>query len=100
MIFNSKLGFKDMAKIYRRKLTPSEAKHHYVFIEKNIRGQLFPPRWKVFKIRISEKEFDVTIDSHYRIWGGVLKDYINFREGNVFEFRKSPDDIINLSVEK
>ena len=56
-----------MTKIYKRKLTPSEAKHHYVFIEKNIRGQLFPPRWKVFKIRIGEEKIEVTIDSNYRM---------------------------------
>jgi hypothetical protein len=81
-------------------LSHSEAKRHYIFIEKSARGQLLPPRWKVFKIRIGEEEFEVTIDTNYRIWGGVFKDYIDFKEGNVFVFRKNPDGIINLSVEK
>ena len=97
---NSKLGFEDMAKIYRRKLTPSEAKHHYIFIEKNARGQFFPPRWKVFKIRIGEEEFEVTIDANYRIWGAVFRDYIDFKEEYVFVFKKNQNGIINLSVEK
>ena len=89
-----------LMRIYKRKITPSEARYCYIFVEKDVRGRFFPPRWKVFRIRIDGEEFGVAIDSHYRIWAAVFKNKIEFEEGNFFVFKKNSDGSFTLSLGK
>lgn len=81
-------------------MTPSEAKRHFVYIERENICEFFPCPREPFKIRIGDKEFEVEIDNENRIWAALFRDYVEFNEGNVFVFRKNRDDSFTLSLEK
>lgn len=89
-----------MEKIYEKRLSPTEAKRHYVYIESDAASKIFPPMGKSFKLRIGKEEFEAKMDNHFRILAAVFKDHIDFTEGNVFVFKRASDGSFTLDVKK
>lgn len=87
-------------KTYEKRLTATEAKRHYVYIESDAASKIFPPMGKPFKLRIGKEEFEVKMDDHFRILAAVFRDHIDFTEGNVFVFKKASDGSFTLNVKK
>lgn len=89
-----------MQEIYKRRLSPTEAKRHYVYIE-NDALWLFPFVGKPFKIRIGKKEFEVAIGSENRIWATLFWEKLpHFREGDTIFFLKKPDGSFYVGIEE
>ena len=85
---------------YERKLSHSEEERHYVYIESGAPRKLLGPASRPLKIRIGKKEYQVVIDSSWRILGAVFKGQVHFKEGRVFVFRKNQDGSFSLGVKK
>lgn len=87
-----------MEKIYKKRLTSSEAKRHYIYLESDAITKIFPPIGKPFKLKIGKEEFKVKIGDYFKINATEFKDYIDFREGNVLVFKKAPDGSFTLNT--
>lgn len=89
-----------MKEIYKRRLIPTEARRHFIYIEADQICEFFPCRREPFKIRIGDREFDVEIDNENRIWAASFREYIEFKEGNVLVLKKNRDGSFALSSER
>ncbi|MEM2144251.1 MAG: hypothetical protein QW279_02740, partial [Candidatus Jordarchaeaceae archaeon] len=86
--------------IYKRKLTPSEVKRHFIYVEKEYRC-MFPPPGKEFEIIIKKEKINVKTDSRWRIWAALFWDDLpSFHVGDVIVFSKNPNDVFKIEVEK
>jgi len=86
--------------IYKRRLTPSEAKRHFVYIAKDHRN-MFPPPGKEFKVDVDNQKIDVKIDSKWRIWAALFWEKLpSFQRGDVVVFSKLASDTFKVEVEK
>jgi len=89
-----------MNEIYRRKLRYSEAKRHYIRIEKKYRD-MFPPAGETFIVVIDNQKFEVAVGSLNRIWAAIFWEKLpRFREGNMIVFSKNPDGSFNVTIEE
>jgi len=89
-----------MQKEYKRKLSRTEAKRHYVYIEKKF-ADLFPPSGEVFKILVGKERLEVLIDRQQRIWAAMFRDSLpHFNEGDTVIFSKKQDGSYAVSIER
>lgn len=89
-----------MQEIYKRKLTSTEAKRHFIFIEKKYRD-MFPQARETFEVVIDNEKFEAAVGSLNRIWAAIFWEKLpHFREGDAIAFLKNPDSSFNVSIEE
>lgn len=85
--------------VYKRKLTLTEAKRHYIFVDKGHRD-IFPSPKDNFKIIIDhDKLLDARIDAEGRIYSRLC-DYITLKEGNTIVFAKNYNGSFSVSIKE
>lgn len=90
---------KNINEICRQKLSPTEAKRHFIRVRKKYRD-MFPPAGETFVVVIDNEKFEVTVGSLNRIWAAIFWDKLpHFREGDTIVFSKNPDGSFNVSIE-
>lgn len=88
-----------MNEIYKRKLRYSEARRHYIRVDRR-HMDMFPPVGETFTLVIDDQKFEVKIGSLNRIWAALFWDKLpHFREGDMIVFSKSPDGSFNVYME-
>jgi hypothetical protein len=86
--------------IYKRKLTPSEARRHFIYVDEEHRS-MFPPPGKEFEIIVKNQKIKVKVDSQWRIWAALFWDYLpSFQVGDVIVISKTPNGVLKIAVEK
>jgi len=88
-----------MKSIYKRKLTPTEVKRHFIRVGKKYLD-IFPSAGEAFKIVVEEEKLRVTMDKRGRIWASKRKGLAKFSEGDTIIFSKKSDDTFNVSIER
>jgi len=72
-------GIMMVGRVYEKKLSATEAKRRFVYIDKAHRD-LFPPSGVPFKIILGGEELEVTVDKTGRIWCATFwKDLPHFK---------------------
>ena len=67
-----------MADEYRRKISGEEAQERYIAIVKN-KLEFFPKVGKPFKLKVKNKQFEITVEPH-EVWSmGPKKPQLNYR---------------------
>jgi len=78
-----------LARIYTRKITPSEAKYGYITIVEEAKD-MFPGQWKGIRLYFKGKLHDLQVDGFYRIWLGKMKSLLDLKEGLTVEIERDP----------
>jgi hypothetical protein len=85
--------------VYQRKLSPTEAKRHFVYITFDGRGY-FPPAGQEFKVVIGKHIVEVKVDSKSRVWGAMFWDRLpHWNRGDTITFTKNKDGSYTVMVE-
>lgn len=88
-----------MKDTYEKELGYSEEKRHFIYVLCSAWG-LFPISGAPFTVKIHDKEVEVKLDKQHRIWAADFRDYIPFRKGNIFVFKRNPDNSFSLTLKR
>lgn len=85
--------------VYERKLSRTEAKRHFIYVDEKHRD-LFPPQRRKFNILVKNQKVEATIDSQWRIWAALFWDDLpSFEEGDTIVISKNRDGSFMVEVE-
>ena len=85
---------------YKKKLTPSERKWHFVYVDEKHRN-MFSSHGSGFNLIVRSERVKATIDSEWRIWAALLWDRLpTLREGSIIIMSKNRDGGFTVEVEK
>lgn len=85
---------------YKRKLTPSEAERHFVYVDKSHK-QMFPSSGKEFTLKVGKEKVKVKMDSKGRIWAALFWVHLpSFKREDIIVISKISDGLFKIEVEK
>jgi len=86
-----------MQVIYRRRLSPTELRRYFIYIERDYWDKLSVIKGTL-RIRFGKQEFEAIVDKQGRLFLGKFRDYINLKRGCSVIFYRNPDSTFALEV--
>jgi hypothetical protein len=84
---------------YKRNLSKTEAKRHFVYVDSENRD-FFPNPCQNFIVKVSGDKREVSIDKKGRILASIFWELLpSFREGDLIIFSKESDRVFTVTME-
>lgn len=86
--------------VYKRELSPTEARRHFVYVDGKHR-EIFPHPGERFNVVVGSQKIEVAIDKQWRIWAAMFWDKLpHFEGGNVVVLSKQRNGSFTVSIEE